>query len=140
RRRPRHGTVAAPRRGRRSPRHARTRGARRRRAGGEAQPRGRCRDPARGPRRRALMPVPLVTRILVADDHPIVRSGLKMILDAQPDLQVVAESEDGADAVRKALAADVDLAILDVAMPKLTGIQAAAELHKRMPELKLLML
>jgi len=86
------------------------------------------------------MPVPLVTRILVADDHPIVRSGLKMVLGAQPDLQVVAEAEDGADAVRKALAADIDLAILDVAMPKLTGIQAAAELHKRKPELKLLML
>jgi DNA-binding NarL/FixJ family response regulator len=86
------------------------------------------------------MPIPLVTRILVADDHPIVRSGLKMILDAQPDLRVVAEAEDGADAVRKALAEEVDLAILDVAMPKLTGIQAAAELHKRRPELKPLML
>jgi DNA-binding NarL/FixJ family response regulator len=86
------------------------------------------------------MPIPLVTRILVADDHPIVRSGLKNVLDAEPDLQVVAEAEDGADAVRKALADDVHLAILDVAMPKLTGIQAAAELHKRRPELKLLML
>jgi DNA-binding NarL/FixJ family response regulator len=86
------------------------------------------------------MPIPLVTRILVADDHPIVRSGLKTVLDAQPDLQVVAEAEDGAEAVKKALAADVDLAILDVAMPKLTGIQVAAELHKRRPELKLLML
>ena len=86
------------------------------------------------------MPIPLVTRILVADDHPIVRSGLKTVLDAQPDLEVVAEAEDGAEAVRKALAEDVHLAILDVAMPKLTGIQAAAELHKRRPELKLLML
>ena len=87
-----------------------------------------------------MMPIPLVTRILVADDHPIVRSGLKTVLDEQPDLQVVAEAEDGAEAVRKALAAEIDLAILDVAMPKLTGIQVAAELHKRMPELKLLML
>jgi DNA-binding NarL/FixJ family response regulator len=86
------------------------------------------------------MPVPLVTRILVADDHPIVRSGLKTVLDAQPDLEVVAEADDGAEAVKKALAEDVHLAILDVAMPKLTGIQAAAELHKRKPELKLLML
>ncbi len=86
------------------------------------------------------MPIPLLTRILVADDHPIVRSGLKTILDAQPDLQVVAEAEDGADAVKQALAVDVHLAILDVAMPKLTGIQAAAEIHKRRPELKLLML
>lgn len=86
------------------------------------------------------MPIPLVTRILVADDHPIVRSGLRKVLDAQPDLEVVAEAEDGADAVKKALAGDVDLAILDVSMPKTTGIQAAAELHKRKPELRLLML
>jgi DNA-binding NarL/FixJ family response regulator len=86
------------------------------------------------------MPIPLVTRILVADDHPIVRSGLRTVIDAEPDLEVVAEAENGADAVRHALANDVDLAILDVAMPKLTGIQAAAELHRQKPELKLLML
>ena len=86
------------------------------------------------------MPIPLVTRVLVADDHPIVRSGLRTVLGAQPDLEVMAEAEDGAEAVKKGLAEDVDLAILDVAMPKLTGIQAAAELHKRRPELKLLML
>jgi len=86
------------------------------------------------------MPIPLVTRVLVADDHPIVRSGLRTVLDAQPDLQVVAEAADGAEAVKRGLAEDVDLAILDVAMPKLTGIQAAAELHKRKPGLRLLML
>jgi DNA-binding NarL/FixJ family response regulator len=86
------------------------------------------------------MPVPLVTRILVADDHPIVRSGLRKVLDAKPDMQVVAEAEDGAEAVRLALAEDVHVAILDVSMPKMTGIQAAEELHKRKPELKLLML
>ena len=86
------------------------------------------------------MPVPLVTRIIVADDHPIVRSGLKTVLDAQPDMQVVAEAADGAEAVKKAVAVDADLAILDVSMPKLTGIQAAAELHKRKPELKIVML
>jgi DNA-binding NarL/FixJ family response regulator len=87
------------------------------------------------------MPIPLVTRILVADDHPIVRSGLKKIIDAQPDMEVAAEAEDGAEAVKKALADDdIHLAILDVSMPKTTGIQAAAELHKRKPELRLLML
>jgi DNA-binding NarL/FixJ family response regulator len=84
------------------------------------------------------MPIPLVTRILVADDHPIVRSGLKKVLDAQPDMEVVVEAEDGAEAVKKALAEDVHLAILDVSMPKTTGIQAAEELHKRKPELRLL--
>jgi DNA-binding NarL/FixJ family response regulator len=86
------------------------------------------------------MPVPLVTRILIADDHAIVRSGLKRVLDAKPDMEVVAEAENGADAVEKTLAEDVHLAILDVSMPRMTGIQAAAELHKRKPELKILML
>jgi len=84
--------------------------------------------------------IPLVTKVLVADDHPIVRSGLRTVLDAQPDFAVVAEAEDGAAAVKAALGEDVHLAILDVAMPKLTGIQAAVELQKRKPELKLLML
>jgi DNA-binding NarL/FixJ family response regulator len=86
------------------------------------------------------MPIPLVTRILVADDHPIVRSGLKKILDAETDLSVVAEAEDGAEAVSKATSEDIELAILDVSMPRMTGIQAAAELAKRKPELRVLML
>jgi DNA-binding NarL/FixJ family response regulator len=86
------------------------------------------------------MPIPLVTRILVADDHSIVRSGLKKVLDAKPDMEVVAEAVDGAEAVEKALEEDVHLAILDVSMPRMTGIQAAAEMQKRKPELKTLML
>jgi DNA-binding NarL/FixJ family response regulator len=86
------------------------------------------------------MGIPLVTRILIADDHAIVRSGLRKILDSKPDLEVVAEAEDGAEAVDKALKEDVDLAILDVSMPRMTGIQAPAELHKRKPELKTLIL
>jgi DNA-binding NarL/FixJ family response regulator len=86
------------------------------------------------------MPIPLVTRILIADDHSIVRSGLRNVLDASHDLKVVAEAADGAEAVEKALSEDVQLAILDVSMPRLTGIQAAAELHKRKPELKTLIL
>jgi DNA-binding NarL/FixJ family response regulator len=86
------------------------------------------------------MSIPLVTQILIADDHPIVRSGLRQVIDAKADLRVVAEAEDGHEAVEQALSEPVHLAILDVSMPKLTGIQAAAELHKRKPELKLLML
>jgi DNA-binding NarL/FixJ family response regulator len=86
------------------------------------------------------MTIPLVTRILIADDHAIVRSGLRKVLDAQPDLQVVAEAVDGAEAVEQALKEDVHLAILDVSMPRMTGIQAAAELNKRKPEVKTLML
>jgi len=86
------------------------------------------------------MPTPLKTRVLLADDHTVVRSGLRMVLDAQPDIQVVAEAGDGAEAVQKGLSPDVDLAILDVAMPRMTGLQAVAELHRRRPDLRLLIL
>jgi DNA-binding NarL/FixJ family response regulator len=86
------------------------------------------------------MPIPLVTRVLIADDFGVVRSGLRRLLDAKPDLEVVAEAADGHEAVEIALKEDIDLAILDVSMPRMTGIQAAAELHKRKPEIRLLML
>jgi DNA-binding NarL/FixJ family response regulator len=86
------------------------------------------------------MTTPLKTRILLADDHVVVRRGLKLVLDAEPDLEVVAEAGDGAEAVRLALAGDLHLAILDVTMPRLTGIQAARELSRRKPELRLLIL
>jgi DNA-binding NarL/FixJ family response regulator len=86
------------------------------------------------------MTTPLKTRILVADDHPIVLRGLRMVLDAQPDLEVVAEATDGDAAVERALAGDVHLAILDVSMPRKTGLQAAREITQRMPEVRVLML
>jgi DNA-binding NarL/FixJ family response regulator len=82
----------------------------------------------------------LKTRILLADDHAVVRRGLRFVLDAQPDLEVVAEAGDGAEAVDLAGSADVDLAVLDVAMPRLTGLQAAAALTQRHPALKVLIL
>jgi DNA-binding NarL/FixJ family response regulator len=84
--------------------------------------------------------IPLVTGVLLADDHPIVRRGLRDILDAQPDFRVVAEVDDGAKAVERALADDVRLAILDVAMPRMTGLQATRELAHRRPELRVLIL
>jgi DNA-binding NarL/FixJ family response regulator len=83
---------------------------------------------------------PLKTRVLLADDHAMVRRGLRMVLDAEPDLEVVAEAGDGAEAVELAMSTEVDLAILDVAMPRLTGLQASAELKRRRPELRTLML
>jgi DNA-binding NarL/FixJ family response regulator len=86
------------------------------------------------------MTVPLKTRILLADDHTVVREGLKMVLDSAPDLEVVAEAGDGAEAVERALADDIDLAVLDVSMPRMTGLQAAHELSKRKPELRVLIL
>ena len=86
------------------------------------------------------MPIPTVTRVLVADDHEIVRKGLKLLLTAEQDLNVVAEAADGEEAVKRALQEDVDLAILDISMPRKTGLQAAQELGRRRPELRILIL
>ena len=86
------------------------------------------------------MTVPLVSRILLADDHAMVRRGLRLVLDAEPDLEVVAEAADGVEAVEIALAEEIDLAILDVAMPRRTGLQAARDLHERRPDVRILML
>jgi DNA-binding NarL/FixJ family response regulator len=80
------------------------------------------------------------TRILLADDHALVRQGIRLILEHEPDLTVVAEVGDGAEAVRRAAQDDVDLAVLDVAMPRMTGLQAARELSRRRPELRILIL
>ncbi|WP_148572340.1 response regulator [Nocardioides caldifontis] len=80
------------------------------------------------------------TRILLADDHALVRRGVRLILDADPGLEVVAEASDGAEAVELARTAEVDLAVLDIAMPRMTGLQAAREIARRKPHLRMLML
>jgi DNA-binding NarL/FixJ family response regulator len=79
-------------------------------------------------------------RILLADDHALVRRGVRLILDSEPDLTVVAEAADGAEAIELAARERPDLAVLDIAMPRLTGLQAARELSRSMPELRLLIL
>ncbi|MGH2967137.1 MAG: response regulator [Solirubrobacterales bacterium] len=86
------------------------------------------------------MPVPLKTRILLADDHVLVRDGLKLILESVPDLLVVAEASDGVDALRLAVREEIHLAVLDVSMPRMGGLSVARELAKQRPELRVLML
>ena len=83
---------------------------------------------------------PLKARVLLADDHVLVREGIRLILDRQPDLEVVAEAGDGSEAIERALGTELDLAVLDVSMPRLTGLQAARHLRAHRPQLKVLML
>ena len=86
------------------------------------------------------VPAQAPIRILLADDHALVRRGVRLILDGEPDLTVVAEAGDGAEAIALARHQPVDLAILDVAMPRMTGLQAARELSILRPNLRILML
>jgi DNA-binding NarL/FixJ family response regulator len=86
------------------------------------------------------MGVPLVTGVLIADDHPVYRRGLRQLLDREPDLRVVAEAGDGAEAVERTRGGDVELALLDVTMPRMTGLQAAREITRRESGVRVLML
>jgi DNA-binding NarL/FixJ family response regulator len=79
-------------------------------------------------------------RILIADDHGIVRGGMKLLIDRQPDMEVVGEAEDGVEALEMALALRPDLAVLDVSMPRLTGIQAARQIKAHLPDCQVLVL
>jgi DNA-binding NarL/FixJ family response regulator len=79
-------------------------------------------------------------RVLLADDHALVRGGVRLILAATDDLEVVAEASDGARAVELVRAGGIDLAVLDIAMPRMTGLQAAREIHRRAPHVRTLML
>ncbi|WP_116115805.1 response regulator [Austwickia chelonae] len=83
---------------------------------------------------------PNPSRVLLADDHALVRSGIRRIIDSQPDLTVVAEVDNGSAAVDRVTEGGIDLAILDVSMPRMTGLQAARELTRRGTDTRLLML
>ena len=79
-------------------------------------------------------------RLLIADDHGIVRGGLKLLLDRQPDMQVVAEAGDGVEAVQIALRERPDICVLDVSMPRMTGLQATVEIKTHAPQIAVLVL
>jgi len=79
-------------------------------------------------------------RVLLADDHAVVRRGLRLVLESAPDLAVVAEVGDGVEAVARAGKGDVDLAILDISMPRMGGLEAARVLREAQPDMRILML
>ena len=80
------------------------------------------------------------TRILIADDHAIVRMGLASLLGTQDGFEVVGDAEDGEMAVKKALKLKPDVVIMDLMMPKKDGAEATAEIHAALPETKILIL
>jgi DNA-binding NarL/FixJ family response regulator len=79
-----------------------------------------------------------MTRLLVADDHDVVRCGLRKIFEAQPTWEVVAEAADGEEAVRKALATVPDVAVIDYSMPKLNGAEVARRIRRGLPNTEVL--
>jgi DNA-binding NarL/FixJ family response regulator len=79
-------------------------------------------------------------RLLIADDHGIVRGGLRLLLDRQPDMEVVAEACDGIEAVQVALRELPDICVLDVSMPRMTGLQATVEIKSHAPQIAVLLL
>jgi DNA-binding NarL/FixJ family response regulator len=81
-----------------------------------------------------------VIRVVIADDHGIVRSGLKMLIDRQRDMEVVAEANDGVAALESAQSHRPDVAVLDVSMPRMTGLQAAREIRSHLPDTRVLLL
>jgi two-component system response regulator NreC len=79
-------------------------------------------------------------RVLLADDHAILRSGLRMLLSAQPDIDVVGEAEDSAEALRQACRLGPDVLLLDLTMPKGGGLPLLEQLHQRCPSVRVLVL
>jgi DNA-binding NarL/FixJ family response regulator len=79
-------------------------------------------------------------RVLIADDHGIVRSGLRMLIERQSDMSVVAEAEDGVEALSLSQSEGPDVAVLDVSMPRMTGLEAARQVRSHSPDTRVLLL
>lgn len=79
-------------------------------------------------------------RVLLADDHTILRAGLKMMLNAQPDIEVVGEAQDGRQALQEAQRLQPDLVLMDITMPDMNGIEATKQIKKLLPDIKVLVL
>ena len=83
---------------------------------------------------------PRKLRVLLADDHGIIREGLKALIDAQPDMEVAGEAADGEEACRRARDCSADVVVMDLSMPKMGGTQATAQIKERCPGTKVLAL
>ncbi|MGH2540266.1 MAG: response regulator, partial [Actinomycetota bacterium] len=84
--------------------------------------------------------IPERLRVMVVDDHALFRRGLEMVLQQEPDIELVGEASDGAEAVDRAQETMPDIVLMDVRMPKRSGIEAAGEIKELLPHCKILML
>src|SRR5579885_2897713 len=82
----------------------------------------------------------MTIHILLADDHTILRAGLKMMLNAQPDMEVIGEARDGRQAIAEGQLLEPDIVLMDITMPDMNGIEATRQIKKLQPETKVLML
>ena len=80
------------------------------------------------------MPVPAPIRVLLADDQPLLRAGFRVILEAEPDIEVVGEAADGLQAVDRAPALRPDVVLMDIRMPRLDGLEATAPARRPAPD------
>ena len=79
-------------------------------------------------------------RVLIADDHPVVRRGLRALIETEPNMEVVDEASDGEESVRKALRLQPDVILLDIVMPRMSGLEAIVEIKRENPEARILIL
>jgi two-component system response regulator NreC len=80
------------------------------------------------------------TRVLLADDHTLIRAGLRMVVESQPDLTVVGEADNGREAVAMAETLKPDVVVMDIGMPSLNGIEASRQIREKMPDTQVVML
>src|SRR6266699_436944 len=79
-------------------------------------------------------------RIILADDHAVIRRGIRLVLEEQENFQVIGEAGDGREAVKLAESLQPDLAVLDITMPNLNGIEAARQISARQPGIAIIVL
>jgi len=84
--------------------------------------------------------MPRKLRIVLADDHAVVRKGFRLILNQEPDIEVIAEAGNGSEAIKLALELRPDVLIMDIAMPEMTGVEATRRIHENFPDCRILIL
>src|SRR3972149_1292884 len=84
--------------------------------------------------------MPKKIRVLIAEDHAVVREGIRLILQSQPDMEVIGEAADGREALEKARELHPDIVLMDIGMPEMNGLEATRQIKRSLPETQILAL